>query len=112
MKVLEWLVLQIVGPFLKGYIFFFGDDPEVIAYAGVAFVIFYFSVFIFFMAVFETVAERHILLRIQYKIRRWRMSRRVHRAVQQKLRKRELEMHVMEKIYLELLGKEEDTENI
>ncbi len=112
MKVLEWLVLHIVGPFLNGYIFFFGDEPEVIAYAGLAFVIFYSSVVIFALAVFEVVAERHILMRIRYRIRRWRMSHRVHRAVLRKLRKRKLEMHVRKKIYLESLGEEGDIEKI
>lgn len=110
MKILEWMLVQIVGPFLKCYIFFFGDDPEVIAYAGVAFVIFYFSVFIFAMAVYETIAERHFLSRIRYRIRRRRMSRRVHRAVQRKLRKKKLEMHVRKKIYRELIGGGNDNE--
>lgn len=106
MRILEWLVIQIVGPFLDVYIMIFGDDPEMIAYAGLAFVIYYTAVFIFGMAIYEKIQEWQLAFRLRYWVKRKKMGRRIHRAVKKKIRRRRLEDRIQRKIFNELQGEE------
>ena len=107
MRILERILIIIIGSFLKGYIFLFGDDPEAIAYAGLAFVIFYACVIIIFMALCETVIEYYLIYRIRYQLKRRRMWRRIHRAVERKKNKQQRETKIRKKISSEEPGKEE-----
>lgn len=89
----------IIAPFLKAYILIFGDDPEMIAYAGLAFVIYYSSVVVFAAAIYEVVVEHfHTDLYVKYFFKRRWMKRRVHQSVRRKKKKRELEERVKQRI--------------
>lgn len=106
MKIFEWLIIQIVGPFLDVYIMIYGDDPEMIAYAGLAFVIYYTAVFLLGMAVYEKIREWHLIFRFLYWLKRRKMGRWIHRAVKKIVRRRRLENKIQRKIFNELSGEE------
>lgn len=106
MKILEWLIIKIVGPFLDVYIMIYGDDPEMIAYAGLAFVIYYTAVFLLGMAAYEKIREWHFIFRFRYWLKRKKMERRIHRSVKKKIRRISMENRIQRKIFNELLGEE------
>lgn len=102
----EMFLKVVVGPFLKGYIFLFGDDPEMIAYAGLAFVIFYASVFLCAMAIGETVLEHHLISNVSYWLRCRRFRKRILKLAKKKKKRLQLEKRMRMRIDSEALGEE------
>lgn len=99
---LEVFVRLIVAPFLKAYILIFGDDPEMIAYAGLAFVIYYGSMAVFAAALYEIAVERlHVDLCVKYYLKRRQIKKRIHRSARNKRRKQQLEQRVADRIQRE-----------
>lgn len=99
---LEVFVRLVVAPFIKAYIIIFGDDPEMIAYAGLAFVIYYSSIAVFAAALYEIIVERfHADYFVKNYLKRRQIKKRIHRSVRKKRRKQELEKRVKSRIQRE-----------
>lgn len=99
---IETLIKMVVAPFLEGYVYIFGDDPEALAYAGLFFVIFYACVFIFAMSFYEWLMEvLHVELRIKAYLQRRRRRKRIRKKAKKRLQKHEVEARVRKKIEAE-----------
>lgn len=96
---LQIVVRLVIAPFLKGYIWIFGDDPEVIAYAGLAFVIYYSFIMICAAAVYEAIIEHfHADLHLKYYFRRRKIRKRIHRSVLKKKKRQAREERIKMRI--------------
>lgn len=89
------LVRIVVEPFLQGYIFIFGDEPEILSYAGLFFIIYSVCVLIFAMAFYEWLTDGiHVDLRVRHWVERWKRRRRMHQRARRRLQKKKMEERV------------------